>query len=169
MNLGFDESHFRTEQWTYKVEMTPQRNGMSWWSWRLLSEFQALFLFGKKSYSIDWNFFFNWNLYWRNRTASRKCTREVSLETIFSYFGLRLQIRFDFSIVSLFLENSGQSYKLLLLSISTSYMEFDYNCPYCHIKQRTITIGGSTYHCTADLIFDWFGFDQIRKSVVHSA
>ena len=57
MNLGFDESHFRTEQWTYKVEMTSQRNGMSWWSWRLLSEFQALFLFGKKSYSIDWNFF----------------------------------------------------------------------------------------------------------------
>ena len=24
------------------------------------------------------------------------------------------------------------------------------------------------YHCTNDLLFDWFGFDQTRKSVVNS-
>ena len=34
-------------------------------------------------------------------------------------------------------------------------------------KQRTITIGGSIID-TADLLFDWFGFDQTSKTVVHS-
>ena len=24
------------------------------------------------------------------------------------------------------------------------------------------------YHCMADLLFDWFGFDQTSKTVVHS-
>ena len=24
------------------------------------------------------------------------------------------------------------------------------------------------YHCTADLLFDWFGFDHASKTVVHS-
>ena len=35
--------------------------------------------------------------------------------------------------------------------------------------QRTLTIGGGgKYHCTTNLLFDWFGFDQTIKTVVHS-
>ena len=38
---------------------------------------------------------------------------------------------------------------------------------YLRIYQRTLTKGG-VYHCTADLLFDWFGFDQTSKSVIYS-
>ena len=34
--------------------------------------------------------------------------------------------------------------------------------------QRKLAIGGMITHCTADLLFDWFGFDQTSKIVVHS-
>ena len=32
------------------------------------------------------------------------------------------------------------------------------------IGQRTLTIGVGKYHCTADLLFDRFGFDQTSKA-----
>ena len=34
---------------------------------------------------------------------------------------------------------------------------------------KTLTIDRGKYHCTADLLFDWFGFDRPSKTVVHSA
>ena len=34
-------------------------------------------------------------------------------------------------------------------------------------NQRTLAIGGK-YHCMADLLFDWFGFDKTSKTFVQS-
>ena len=34
--------------------------------------------------------------------------------------------------------------------------------------QRPLNIGGRNTVGTADLLFDWFGFDQTSKTVVHS-
>ena len=39
--------------------------------------------------------------------------------------------------------------------------------PIEQIDQRTLTIGGSI-NAWVDLLFDWFGFDQTSKIIVHS-
>ena len=36
------------------------------------------------------------------------------------------------------------------------------------IKKSEKTHHRGKYHCTADRLFDWFGFDQTSKTVIHS-
>ena len=35
-------------------------------------------------------------------------------------------------------------------------------------RHKTHNIGKWKYHCTAELLFDWFSFDQTSKTVFHS-
>ena len=44
------------------------------------------------------------------------------------------------------------------------YISFDHLV----VEKNTDLFQTGEYHCTADLLFDWFGFDQTGKSVANS-
>ena len=42
------------------------------------------------------------------------------------------------------------------------------SCPKSNISPNLVTLHRGKYHCTPDLLFDRFGFDQTSKNIVHS-
>ena len=68
----------------------------------------------------------------------------------------------------------------MILSLYSECSMFSYTSPYIlrqhslpHFKHWPLLVPENThkrgkYHCTADLLFDWFGFNQTSKTVVHS-
>ena len=79
-------------------------------------------------------------------------------------------VLFSHFSVLIFCSTEAQFLSFMSLNI---FQHFAYNLPYSSkyaplTNSPEITHTRRKYHCTSDLLFDWSGFDQTCKNVVHS-